>query len=207
MTAAHARERGLVDLGAEAGRSWPIIWETFGKLRPSSTERTQGDAVRLAMASSGHHLEGTHWKLWENSGSTWMRHGVDSQRSCKKNLWSVFLPFFLKFCRRCFSVFIEFCKSVFLTFFYRFYTVFLPFFVNFLSIWARCGRTRGWLEPRGPQNCDKTGQRPSRMGPDLGNENTSSVPTFSDQCHCETNSDQEVSRSGRARSNLRPNGN
>ena len=57
MTAAHARERGLVDLGAEAGRSWPIIWETFGKRRFSSTERTQGGTVRLAMARREHHLE------------------------------------------------------------------------------------------------------------------------------------------------------
>ena len=81
MTAAHARERGLVDLGAEAGRSWPIIWETFGKLRPSSTERTQGSAVRLATARREHHRERTHWKLWGNSGSTWMRHGVDSQET------------------------------------------------------------------------------------------------------------------------------
>ena len=46
MTAAHASGRGLVDLGTEADRSWQIIWETFGKLRPSSTERTQGSAVR-----------------------------------------------------------------------------------------------------------------------------------------------------------------
>ena len=84
VTAARARECGLVDLGAEAGRSWPIIWETFGKLRPSSTERTQGNAVRLAMARSGHHLERTHWKLWENSGSTWMRHGVDSHETLGK---------------------------------------------------------------------------------------------------------------------------
>ena len=84
MTAARARERGLVDLGAEAGRSWPIIWETFGKLRPSSTERTQGDAVRLAMARSGQHIERTHWKLWENSGSTWMRHWVDSHETLGK---------------------------------------------------------------------------------------------------------------------------
>ena len=84
MTAGHARERGLVDLGAEAGRSWPIIWETFGKLRPSSTERTQGSAVQLATVRSGRHLERTHWKLWGNSGSTWMRHGVDSQETLGK---------------------------------------------------------------------------------------------------------------------------
>ena len=84
MTAARAMERALANMGAEAGRSWPIIWETFGKLRPSSTERTQGGAVRLAMARSGHHLERTHWKLWENSGSTWMRHGVDSQETLGK---------------------------------------------------------------------------------------------------------------------------
>ena len=84
MTAARARERGLVDLGAEAGRSWPIIWETFGKLRPSSAERTQGNTVRVAMERSGHHLERTHWKLWENSGSTWMRHGVDSHETLGK---------------------------------------------------------------------------------------------------------------------------
>ena len=84
MTAAHARERGLVDLGAEAGKSWPTIWETFGKLRPSSTKRTQGDAVRLAMARREHHLERTHWKLCANSGSTWMRHGVDSHETLGK---------------------------------------------------------------------------------------------------------------------------
>ena len=60
MTAARAREPGLVDMGAEAGRSWPIIWETFGKLRPSSTERTQGSAVRLAMARREGHLERNH---------------------------------------------------------------------------------------------------------------------------------------------------
>ena len=81
MTAAHAGERGLVDLGAEAGKSWPIICETFGKLRISSTERTQGNAVRLAMPRSGRQLERTHWKLWENSRSTWMRHGVDSHET------------------------------------------------------------------------------------------------------------------------------
>ena len=56
MERGHAGERGLVDLVAEAGKSWPIIWETFGKLRISSTERTKGNAVRLAMPRSGRPL-------------------------------------------------------------------------------------------------------------------------------------------------------
>ena len=84
MTAAHARERGLVDLGAEAGKSWPTIWETFGKLRPSSTERTQGSAVRLASARREHHLGRTHWKLWGNSGSKWMKHVANSAETLGK---------------------------------------------------------------------------------------------------------------------------
>ena len=77
-------ERGLANMGAEAGRSWPIIWETFGKLRLSSTGRTQGSAVRLATARREHHLERIHWKLWGNSGSKWMRHEANSYETLGK---------------------------------------------------------------------------------------------------------------------------
>ena len=76
MTAALSVKRGLVDLGVEADRSWSIIWETFGKLRHSNAELTQGSAARLAMARRQRHLERTHWKLLGN----YIGHYVDEPR-------------------------------------------------------------------------------------------------------------------------------